>query len=124
MSQVDILPVDEETNSLSTSELIAYLNDESFFLRARVIVGLGKRLRESSEAFHALLLATQDPKNRYTPFFGFIMVSWLGVITIMENGNVEQKAILKGVLKEWSSQEREDLQAYLADTDFPLAEVF
>lgn len=124
MNRVDLLPPDEETAALPTPQLLAHLDDESYYLRGRVLAGLGKRLQESPEVFAAVLAATQAQKNRQTPFFGFIMVAWLGVVTILENGNAAQKGALKDTLQGWSQQEREDIQAYLSDTDLSLAEVF
>ncbi|WP_310397310.1 hypothetical protein [Hymenobacter sp.] len=122
MKRLEILPPDAETAALSTTQLLAHLNDESYYLRGRVIAGLGRRLQESSEVFTAVLTATQDPTNRQTPFFGFIMVSWLGVIAILENGSDLQKNVLKQLLENWPKQELEDLRVYLADTELPLKE--
>lgn len=123
MSHSEIMPPDEETAALPTAQLLAHLSDTSYYLRGRAIAGLGKRLREAPEVFAALLAAAQNPANRQTPFFGFIMVAWLSVITVLENGSAEQKAALKAVVQRWPPQEQEDLRAYLADTDLPVAEV-
>jgi hypothetical protein len=120
MNTLKILSPDEETSALSTKQLLAALDDESPYLRGRVLAGLGERLHESPLVFERIIRAIKAPKNRTTPFFGYIMVSWLGVMSVLENGTKEQIHLVNQLVKEWDITEQEDLQYHLKNSGLPL----
>lgn len=120
MSALEIIPPDEETAALSTEQLLYNLTSESPYLRGRVLAGLGKRLNESPVVFNKVMEAIEMPENRYTAFFGFIMVSWIGIIAVLENGSETQISAVNELVKKWSPTEQEDILYHVKGTNLPL----
>lgn len=118
-----IFPQDEALLSRSTDNLIQDLSSDSYFTRGRALVGLGNRLSREAELADQLLMAIRSPVNRRTPFMGFVMVSWIGIIMLLSKGNENQLNRLKTVIERWPKNELDDIRSYLK-TDTNLMDKF
>lgn len=112
-----ILPPDEKFSPLPTQQLIDNINDSSLIVRARIITVLGTRLNESPLIFKEIRDAIINPVNKQARVMGLTSVSWFGIITVLENGTVAQKADINHIMSSWDTQDKQDIIHYL--NDFP-----
>jgi hypothetical protein len=107
-----IFPPLPQYAKLDFADLLQHLHDESPQVRAGVIAALGGKLPQSLEH---VVLAIQDERNRNTAWFGFITVSWVGVVVLLENGDTKIHTLAKSIVHEWDTEERQHLLGWLKD---------
>ncbi len=108
-----IFPLSPRYASLSLSELKQLLNDDSPQVRSNALAALGSCF--PSESWDIIAEAIRENRNRKTPWFGFITVSWVGVVVLLETENEYAQKIAKKVVDEWNEDEKQHLISWLKD---------
>ena len=108
-----IFPLLPQYESLTIDELKKLLDRDSPQVRASSLAALGSHA--SPECLLAIAEAVKDGRNRKAPWFGFITVSWVGVVALLETGQAPAEEIARKLVNEWSAEERQDLISWLKD---------
>jgi hypothetical protein len=110
-----ILPTDDKMQAMSNEELIQLLLHKSAIIRAKAIPTLASRMNTEQSLKTHIFEAAQETRNQTSVFFGFVKVSWIAVISVLQYGNQEDKEQVKKIVEQWTDSERQSIIKYLKD---------
>ena len=108
-----IFPPLPQYEHLNFTELVGCLGNDSPQVRASALAALGNG--PLPQGFAPITTAIHDERNRKTPWFGFITVSWVGVVVLLETGDARALELAREAVNEWPSDERRHLISWLKD---------
>lgn len=111
--QQQIFPVPPAYKDLSAEELISRLQHASPQVRAQVLAALGSL--PSATTLAPMVAAITNAQNRQTPWFGFITVSWVGIVALVETGEAQAQQAAREIISKWDVDERNHLLSWLKD---------
>ncbi len=111
----NILPIDDKMQAMSNEELIQLLLHKSAIIRAKAIPTLAARMNIEQSLKTYIFEAAQELRNQTSVLFGFIKVSWIAVISILQYGNQEDKEQVKRIVEQWTESEKQSIIKYLKD---------
>ncbi|MBO2010368.1 HEAT repeat domain-containing protein [Hymenobacter negativus] len=106
-----IFPVLPQYEHLNLDELVDCLNHKSPQVRAGALAALGNSHWEQGLA--PIVKAIKDAENRNTPWFGFVTVSWVGVVALLKTGDPTAQKLAREIVQEWGIEERAHLISWL-----------
>lgn len=108
-----IFPPLPQYQHLTFDELKRQLSDDSPQVRASALAALGSPPLPSN--LFLIAETIDDDENRKTPWFGFITVSWVGVVVLLETGDAKALELAKKAVSRWPTDERHHLASWLKD---------
>jgi hypothetical protein len=114
-SMENILPTDDKMQAMSNEELIHLLLHKSAIIRAKAIPTLASRMNIEQSLKTHIFEAAQEAGNQTSVFFGFVKVSWIAVISVLQYGTQEDKEQIKRIVEQWTESEKRSIINYLKD---------
>ena len=108
-----IFPLLPQYEGLAINELKGLLSRDSPQVRASSLAALGSHA--SPESLLAIAEAVKDERNRKAPWFGFITVSWVGVIALLETRQAPAEEMARELVNGWNPEEKQHLISWLKD---------
>jgi hypothetical protein len=62
-----------------------------------------------------MVAAISNTQNRQTLWFGFVTVSWVGIVALLETGNAQAQQAAREIVSQWDTDERNHLLSWLKD---------
>lgn len=112
-AQQQIFPVSPAYKDLQVEELVNRLQHTSPQIRAQALAALGNM--PSATTLTPMVAAINNAQNRQTPWFGFITVSWVGIVALLETGEAQAQQAAKEIISHWDADERNHLLSWLKD---------
>lgn len=106
----------EDESTISTDELLAAITETSAPLprKERSILELGRRLSTEADLLQELAGVAGDPANRVRPpAMPSVSLAHLAAVAMIMSGNVEAAQIARQIVRDWTEDERADLDWYL-----------
>jgi hypothetical protein len=110
----EMIPIYEEGISWTDLDLEENFRNKTGRGKTQLMGLLAQRSSGNSTFLDILEKEAVNEKSREEIFFGFIKLSWIPVIAVLEYGTDEAKRSLSGWLRDWTPQERDDFLAYIA----------
>ena len=108
-----IFPPLPQYQTLGLEELVRRLEDNSSQVRTSALAALGANYLK--DGLRYIVAAIRNERNRKTPWFGFITVSWAGVVVLLETGDALAQQEARMLLQEWDNDEKQHLRSWLKD---------
>ena len=108
-----IFPVLPQYEHLDVNELVNRLDHDSPQVRASALAALGNKAGEQS--LGTMIKAIKEERNRKAPWFGFITVSWVGVVSLLQSGDGQAQKLAREIVSEWDPDEKQHLISWLKD---------
>src|SRR5687768_3230407 len=102
----NIIPIYEAGESLTDEELAAQFMARTGIPKSQLIGLIAKRSPSNPALLDILEQEALDAGNRKEKFFGFIKLSWIPVLAVLDHGSDDAKGKLHGWLQQWSEEER------------------
>ncbi|RZK16154.1 MAG: hypothetical protein EOO56_20620 [Hymenobacter sp.] len=100
-------------SALPLEELVNGLQHASPQVRAQALAALGSL--PSATTLAPMVAAITNAQNRQTPWFGFITVSWVGIVALVETGEAQAQQAAREIISKWDTDERNHLLSWLKD---------